>query len=156
MASNLCRKGFRLSVYDVVPAAVAALEELQAHGAGNVAEATRGADVIVTMLPNSQIVREVIAGPDGVFAHAKPGAVVMDMSTIDPTTTDGLATQAQARGLSLVDAPVGRLASHADAGQSLFMVGASDADFARVKPLLEAMARRSIIAARRARARAPS
>ena len=139
MASNLCRKGFRLSVYDVVPAAVTALEELQAHGAASVAEAARGADVIVTMLPNSQIVREVIAGADGVFAHARPGAVIMDMSTIDPTTTDGLATQAQARGLSLVDAPVGRLASHADAGQSLFMVGASDADFARVKPLLEAM-----------------
>lgn len=139
MASNLCRKGFRLSVYDVTPAAVSALEELQAHGAASVAEAAAGADVIVTMLPNSQIVREVVAGANGVLANAKPGAVIMDMSTIDPNTTDDLSRLALARGMSLVDAPVGRLASHADAGQSLFMVGASDGDFARVKPLLEAM-----------------
>ena len=61
------------------------------------------------------------------------------MSTIDPLATDRLQAAALAKGMSLVDAPVGRLAEHADRGESLFMVGASDADFARVKPLLDAM-----------------
>ncbi|MBL8590362.1 MAG: NAD-binding protein [Methylobacteriaceae bacterium] len=139
MAANLCRKGFGVTGYDVTPEAVAAFEALQGRGASSVAEAVAGAGIVVTMLPNSAIVREVVAGPGGVFAHAARGALVMDMSTVDPTTTDELAAAAAARGLSFVDAPVGRLASHADAGQSLFMVGAADADFARVKPLLEAM-----------------
>jgi 4-hydroxybutyrate dehydrogenase/sulfolactaldehyde 3-reductase len=63
----------------------------------------------------------------------------MDMSTVSPETTDALAKAAAAKGVGFVDAPVGRLAEHADRGESLFMVGATDADFARVKPLLEAM-----------------
>jgi 4-hydroxybutyrate dehydrogenase/sulfolactaldehyde 3-reductase len=139
MASNLCRKGFSLVVYDVVPEAVAALEAFQASPAASVAEVAQRSDIVVTMLPNSAIVRDVVAGADGILAHAKPGTLVLDMSTIDPDTTDALADQCAARGLSLVDAPVGRLASHADAGESLFMVGGSEADFAKVRPLLEAM-----------------
>ena len=63
----------------------------------------------------------------------------MDMSTVAPDVTDALARQAAEKGIGFVDAPVGRLASHADRGESLFLVGAADADFERVKPLLEAM-----------------
>jgi 4-hydroxybutyrate dehydrogenase/sulfolactaldehyde 3-reductase len=63
----------------------------------------------------------------------------MDMSTIDPDLTDRLAAAAVAKGCAFVDAPVGRLASHAARGESLFMVGATDEAFARVRPLLEAM-----------------
>jgi 4-hydroxybutyrate dehydrogenase/sulfolactaldehyde 3-reductase len=63
----------------------------------------------------------------------------MDMSTVEPKTTDLIARAAAEKGLSVVDAPVGRLALHADRGESLFMVGASDEDFRRVKPMLDAM-----------------
>src|SRR4051812_1069861 len=63
----------------------------------------------------------------------------MDMSTVDPNETDRVAAALKGAGMTLVDAPVGRLATHADRGESLFMVGASDADFRRVKPMLEAM-----------------
>lgn len=139
MASNLCRKGFALTVHDINPAAVAELEKFQAHAAADIAEVARAGDIIVTMLPNSAIVEAVLAGPDGVFAHARRGGLVMDMSTIDPMVTDRLAKAAAAKGLGFVDAPVGRLASHADRGESLFMVGGSDQDLARVRPLLEAM-----------------
>ena len=69
----------------------------------------------------------------------RPGSVVMDMSTIDPLLTDRLATAVTAKGSAFVDAPVGRLASHAARGESLFMVGATDDAFARVRPLLDAM-----------------
>lgn len=139
MASNLCRKGFRLVVNDINADAVKELELLQASSATTVYEVARQSEIIVTMLPNAPIVRQVVGGPDGIIAHAPKGALILDMSTIDPDTTDSLAQEAKARGLSFVDAPVGRLASHADRGESLFMVGAETQDFERVKPLLEAM-----------------
>lgn len=139
MASNLCRKGFKLIVNDINEAVVADLRSLNAISASTVAELAKASDIIVTMLPNSSIVSNVIAGPDGIIANARPGSLIMDMSTIDPDTTERLARAASDRKIGFVDAPVGRLASHADRGESLFMVGASDSNFERVKPLLEAM-----------------
>ena len=139
MASNMCRKGFRLIVNDINADAVAELESLQARSAATAAEVARASDIIITMLPNSAVVSAVVGGPDGIIANAKPGALIMDMSTIDPDTTDRLAREAAAKGLRFVDAPVGRLASHADRGECLFMVGGSVEDFERVKPALEAM-----------------
>jgi 4-hydroxybutyrate dehydrogenase/sulfolactaldehyde 3-reductase len=139
MASNLTRKGFRLAVHDINRDAVAELELLQAKGVTSVAEASRDSEIVVTMLPNSAVVTEIVAGADGILNSAKPGTLIMDMSTVSPETTDALAAKAKEKGLAFVDAPVGRLAAHADRGESLFMVGASAGDFERVKPLLEAM-----------------
>ena len=139
MASNLTRKGVRLAVYDVNPDAVSELALLQARPASSVAEVAAQSEIVITVLPNSAVVEEVVAGADGVFAHAKPGALIMDMSTISPQSTDALAAAAKEKGFSFVDAPIGRLASHADRGESLFMVGGTEADFERVKPLLEGM-----------------
>jgi 4-hydroxybutyrate dehydrogenase/sulfolactaldehyde 3-reductase len=139
MASNLCRKGFRLIVHDVNREAVAELEFLQATGAESVAEVAEKSGIIVTMLPNSAVVEQVVTGPGGIVAHARPGSLIMDMSTVSPQTTDALAAQAAEKGIAFVDAPVGRLASHADRGESLFMVGGEPEDFERVRPLLEAM-----------------
>lgn len=139
MASNMARKGFRLVVNDINPAAVKELEELQASSAPTAAEVAKKSDVIITMLPDGPVVREVVGGADGVIANAPKGALIMDMSTVEPGTTDDLAAQAKAKGLRYVDAPVGRLAAHADRGESLFMVGAEPEDFELVKPMLEAM-----------------
>jgi 4-hydroxybutyrate dehydrogenase/sulfolactaldehyde 3-reductase len=139
MASNLCRKGFRVIAYDTNPAAVAELAALQARPAKDVAEVAASSTAIVTMLPDSKTVDHVVLGPDGILSHAASGSLIMDMSTIDPKTTDRLAARAADKGVAFVDAPVGRLASHADKGESLFMVGAAAQDFARVKPMLEAM-----------------
>jgi 4-hydroxybutyrate dehydrogenase/sulfolactaldehyde 3-reductase len=139
MASNLCRKGFDLIVHDVNPAAMRELVALNARAASGAADVGASGDIVFTMLPNSAIVAEVVLGADGVLAHAKRGTLLVDMSTVDPLVTDRLAQAAADRGCSFVDAPVGRLASHADRGESLFMVGASADDFARVTPLFEAM-----------------
>lgn len=139
MALNLCRKGFKLVVYDINAKAVEDLVSAGAQAGKGIADASRDMDVVITMLPNSAIVLDAVAGPNGVLAHARPKAIVMDMSTVAPEVTDQLSAAATAKGMSFVDAPVGRLASHADKGESLFMVGASEADFERVKPLLEAM-----------------
>lgn len=139
MASNLCRKGFHLTVHDVNRAAVAELESLQARGAASVAEVAESSGIIVTMLPNSAVVEQVVTGPGGIVEHAKPGSLILDMSTVSPETTDAAAARAAERGIAFVDAPVGRLASHADRGESLFMVGGTPEDFERARPLLEGM-----------------
>jgi 4-hydroxybutyrate dehydrogenase/sulfolactaldehyde 3-reductase len=139
MASNLRKKGFDLVVYDVNEAGVTALTDLGATRGTSIADVAAQADVIITMLPNSVIVADVVCGPDGVLSAARKVSLVLDMSTIDPTTTDAIAADCAARGIGFVDAPVGRLATHADIGQSLFMVGGSVGDFERVKPMLEAM-----------------
>jgi 4-hydroxybutyrate dehydrogenase / sulfolactaldehyde 3-reductase len=139
MASNLCRKSFELLVYDVNPKATAALCELGARRASSVAEIAKSCDILITMLPNSAIVEEVVLGSDGLLANGRGGQLILDMSTIDPASTDRIAARAAERGVAVVDAPVGRLSTHAERGESLFMVGAADADLERVLPLLKAM-----------------
>ena len=139
MASNLCRKGFALAVYDINAEAMRTLTGLGARAATSAGAAAAGADVVFTMLPDSGVVERVIAGPDGVIANARSGQTLVDMSTIDPLVTDRLAAAAETKGLGFVDAPVGRLASHAERGESLFMVGADPGVFARITPLLQAM-----------------
>ncbi len=139
MASNLQNKGFQLNVFDIVPEPVAVLVQQGAKAAASVAELTEASDIVVTMLPGSPEVDAVVLGEGGVLAHGRDGMLLMDMSTVDPETTDNLARRLPEQGIAVADAPVGRLAQHANSGESLFMVGASDADFARVRPLLEAM-----------------
>ena len=139
MASNLRRKGFALVVHDINTEPVRVLEALGARAGNGVAGVAQASDIVITMLPSSAEVEATVLGADGVLANGRAGQIIMDMSTVEPRTTDQIAAAAQARGLSVVDAPVGRLAAHADRGESLFMVGASDADFARVRPLLAAM-----------------
>jgi 4-hydroxybutyrate dehydrogenase/sulfolactaldehyde 3-reductase len=139
MASNLVRKGFPLIVHDIVAKPVATLAALGAKTAPNVAAVTKASEIVITMLPDSAAVEDVIMGAGGVLEHAHAGMTIMDMSTIDPLVTDRVASAAREKGVAFVDAPVGRLAAHAERGESLFMVGADDETFARVKPLLEAM-----------------
>lgn len=139
MASNLRRKGFELVVYDPNAEAVDALKQLGARAAAGIAEIARACDVIMTMVPSSADVEGIVLGPDGLIAHGRAGQIIVDMSTVNPATTDLIAARAQAAGMSVVDAPVGRLAAHADRGECLFMVGGDDADFERVLPLLQAM-----------------
>jgi 4-hydroxybutyrate dehydrogenase / sulfolactaldehyde 3-reductase len=139
MAANLRRKGFNLAVHDINAEPVRVLEELGARRANGAAGVTQASDVVITMLPSSVEVEATVLGPDGILANSRPGQVIMDMSTVEPATTDRLAAAAKARGVTVVDAPVGRLAAHADRGESLFMVGASATDYERVLPLLRAM-----------------
>lgn len=139
MAANCVRKGFTLVVNDLNPGPVEELVALGARSAASPAEIARDCSVIVTVLPTGREVRDVVMGADGLFAHAAPGTLVLDLSTIDPETTDDLHETARAKGFRAVDAPIGRLAWHADRGESLFMVGGERTDFDEIKPLLDAM-----------------
>jgi 4-hydroxybutyrate dehydrogenase/sulfolactaldehyde 3-reductase len=139
MASNLARKGFNVRVHDVDRDRVRALEALGAESAVDARGVAAAADVIFTMLPDSASVKDVVGGRGGLIEHGRAGQTIVDMSTIDPLVTDKLAAEAAASGMAFADAPVGRLASHAERGESLFMVGAADDVFARIQPMLEAM-----------------
>jgi len=139
MAGNMQRKGFSLLAYDIVDGPVQELVALGAGAAGDIAELSAQCPIIITVLPSHAEVEAVILGEGGVIANAAPGTLVMDMSTVDPASTDRIAAALADAGMRFVDAPIGRLASHADRGESLFMVGASDEDFETVRPMLEAM-----------------
>lgn len=139
MASNLKKKGFDLVVHDINEKAVEELVQLGATKGKSIAAIAAECSIVITMLPSSVEVEGVSYGPDGILANAKKGTILLDMSTIDPLATERLSVAAKALGLSVVDAPVGRLAQHADRGESLFMVGGTDADFKRVEPMLMAM-----------------
>ena len=139
LARHLVTKGFDVTVNDIDQSRVASLVALGAKGAASVAEAAQGADIVVTCLPATAHVEAVVLGPDGALAHMAPGSLLMDTSTIDANGTDRVAKACEAKGIGFVDSPIGRLVLHAERGESLFMVGASDEDFARVEPLLQAM-----------------
>jgi len=140
MASSIVRKGTALTVYDIDAARMEPVVALGASGAASIAEAVADADIVITMLPATQHVEQVVTGPNGVLENLGDGSLVLEMSTIAPTGTDRIAQACAGRGVAFVDAPVGRLAYHAQRGESLFMVGCEDdATFERVRPLLEAM-----------------
>ena len=139
MASNIVANGFAVRGFDTQGAQMERFAEQGGTLCASIAEVSENSDVIITMLPNSEIVDAVIAGEDGILASAKEESLIMDMSTVKPETSDKMALLCSEKGVSFIDAPVGRLAAHADAGQSLFMVGCDITDFNRVKPLLDAM-----------------
>lgn len=136
LASNLLRSKVDLIVYDIQPGPV---EELAAHGAtraDDVKTLAAQADVVITMLPGPKQAREVTLGPEGVLAGLTSGKILIELSTIDTETVDELYRAAKEKSIRFADAPVGRLAAHADRGESLFMLGANSTDYVELEPLL--------------------
>lgn len=139
MSANLVRAGHPVTVYDVAAGATAPLVELGARAAGSIAELTEASDVVFTMVPNSPDVEAVVLGPGGIAENGREGVMVVDTSTIYPEVTDRVAAGLADRGMEFVDAGVGRQQAHAETGELMFMVGATDEGMARVRPLLEIM-----------------
>jgi 3-hydroxyisobutyrate dehydrogenase len=139
MARNLLKAGHRLHVFDVVPAAIERAAAAGAVPAANATEATRGADLVMTMLPAGEQVREVYLGPNGVIAAAAPGTLLVDCSTIDVATARAVNAAAAETGLAMLDAPVSGGVAGAEAGTLTFMVGGEAAAFAAAEPVLRTM-----------------
>lgn len=139
MCRNLLGAGHALVVYDVVPAAVAAAVESGAVAAGSSREVAARSDTVLTVLPNSPHVRAALLGPDGVAAGARPGSLVIDMSSIDPTVSREVGAALAGAGLRFLDAPVSGGEPKAIDGTLAIMVGGAAGDFAEVRPLLECM-----------------
>jgi len=139
MAANLIKAGHAVSGFDVNEDAGARLAAGGGTKAQSIAEACREAEVVITMLPAGEHVREVYLGTDGVLAAVAPATLLIDSSTIDVETARQVAQAAQAKGLAMIDAPVSGGVAGAQAATLTFMVGGGDDAFERARPVLETM-----------------
>jgi 3-hydroxyisobutyrate dehydrogenase len=139
MARNLLKAGHAVQAFDIAPEALARVAEAGATRAASAAEAARGADFVVTMLPAGRHVRDAWLGAGGMAAASGAGAVLLDCSTIDVATAREVA--AGAAGRPMLDAPVSGGVMGAEAATLTFMVGGPEEAFARAEPILRAMGR---------------
>jgi 2-hydroxy-3-oxopropionate reductase len=139
MARNLIGAGHELVAWSRTRADVDELAGDGATAAGNAREVAEQADVTVLMLPDSPQVREVLDGDEGLLAGAREGSLVIDMSTISPVVTREIAEEVSGRGIGWVDAPVSGGDVGAREATLSIMAGGSEEDFARAKPLFEAL-----------------
>ena len=140
MAKNLMEAGYELVLFNRTAEKA---EKLAESGAGEVAgsprEVAEKCDVIITMLPDSPDVSDVVTGEDGMLEGMSEGALLVDMSTISPVVTEELAEKLGERGASMLDAPVSGGDLGAIDGTLSIMVGGSEEDFQRAMPLFEIM-----------------
>lgn len=142
MAANLAKAQHHVTAFDLSAAAVETAVEKGAHKAASAAEAVKGAEIVVTMLPAGRHVREVYE--KDILPHATKGTLLIDCSTIDVDSARAVAAQAKAAGFRFADAPVSGGTAAADAGTLAFMVGCDEPDFAAVEAALEPMSRITI------------
>jgi 2-hydroxy-3-oxopropionate reductase len=136
MAANLVAAGHDVVGFNRSPAAVERLIAAGGRGAGSVAGAVRDAEVVITMVPDSPDVEGLALGGDGIYAHAGSGAIHVDMSTIRPDVAERLFAAGREAGVRVLDAPVSGGEAGAKEGTLSIMVGAEEADFAAVQPIL--------------------
>lgn len=139
MCRNLIRAGFDVTVLTHKQSVMDELAGEGATKAASIAELAQSSDIIITMLPDSPQVREVVLGPDGVRDHARSGSILLDMSSIDPTETKAIGEALKEQGIAMVDAPVSGGEAKAIDGTLAIMVGGAAADVERCRPLFEAM-----------------
>jgi 2-hydroxy-3-oxopropionate reductase len=137
MAENLIEAGYDLVAYNRTSEKAGELDG--ATVAETPREVAEQSDITITMLPDSPQVEEVLAGEDGVLEGIKEGALIVDMSTISPVVTEELSEKAKEKGASMLDAPVSGGDVGAIEGTLSIMVGGSEGDFERARPLFEIM-----------------
>ena len=139
MAKNLLKAGHSVTVYDIMPAG---MDEVVAAGAakGTSPKDVAGqTDIIITMVPDGPEVEQAVLGPNGVLEGAKKGAIVIDMSSINPTVSQKVGGACEAKGVEFLDAPVSGGEPKAIDGTLAIMVGGKKAIFETVEPILKQM-----------------
>ena len=141
MSVHLAEAGYDVIGFNITPNRYGPLVEAGGRTAGSIAEAVKAADVVAVMVPDSPDVQAVLAGDDGVFAHAQPGTLVIDFSSIRPDVTAALAQEARDKGFRLLDAPVSGGEAGARNATLSIMVGGDAADFDEGRPILDTVGR---------------
>ena len=136
---NLIKKGFGLTVFDIIPERMEALKTLGAEAVASCKAVAERCPVVITMLPASPQVREAVLGPKGILEGIRKGSVLIDMSTIDPITTREIAKVLEEKGSDMLDAPVARGVPAAVAGTLVIYVGGKKEVFDKFKDILAAM-----------------
>lgn len=144
MAANLVKAGYAVTGFDVVPDSLKQFEINGGQAVAGVGEAVRDADIVVTMLPAGEHVRDVYLSEGGVLASQNNAPLLIDCSTIDVETARDVAGKAAAAGLDMLDAPVSGGVMGAEAGSLTIMVGGEDAAFADAQSVLEILGKNVI------------
>lgn len=139
MAAHLLSAGHRLKVFTRTREKAQALLEAGAIWSASAGEAAEDADVVITMVGYPQDVEEIYLGERGIVARAKPGAVLIDMTTSSPKLAQRIASAAAQRGVAALDAPVSGGDVGAREAKLVIMVGGEEEAFARVRPVLALM-----------------
>jgi len=139
MARNLMKAGYDLVVYNRSREKADELAGEGAVAAESPKEVAAACETVITMLPDSPEVREVVAGENGVFEGIREGSLLIDMSTISPVVTEELAATAGKKGVGMLDAPVSGGEPGAEEGTLSIMVGGSEEDFERAKPIFDVL-----------------
>jgi 2-hydroxy-3-oxopropionate reductase len=145
MARNLLKAGYSLVVYDVVAAPVAELVEAGAKAGTSPKDVAAQSEIVITMLPNSPHVKAAVLGENGVIEGAKPGTIVVDMSSIAPLASREIAEALAKKGIDMLDAPVSGGEPKAVDGTLSVMVGGKQVVFDKVKDLLLKMAASAVL-----------
>ncbi|GLZ11613.1 3-hydroxyisobutyrate dehydrogenase [Actinomadura sp. NBRC 104425] len=139
MARNLLKAGYDLAVHDIRREAAEPHLRLGATWADAPAEAGKGRDAVITMLPTPRHVESVLLGPDGLLAAMEPGSVWIDMSTSVPEVADRVRALAAGRDVQVLDAPVSGMAAGARSGTLQIFVGGDRETYERVRPILHVL-----------------
>ncbi|HPY66995.1 MAG TPA: 2-hydroxy-3-oxopropionate reductase [Bacteroidales bacterium] len=139
MAKNLLKAGYKLTVFDINNEVVREVAAAGANEGKSAADVAAQSDLIITMLPNSPEVEQVVLGNDGVLATAQPGTILVDMSSIAPLVSRKLSDKLNAKGIVMLDAPVSGGEPKAIDGSLAIMVGGPEEAFNKVKDVLSAM-----------------
>ena len=145
MSKNLIKAGYDLCVCDIVKEAVEDVVACGAEKAATSKEVAEKSDVIITMLPNSPQVREVLTGKDGVLEGIRPGAIVVDMSSIDPNVSIELEKLVREKGAHMIDAPVSGGEPKAVDGTLSIMCGGEQEVYDKVKDILLKMGSSAVL-----------
>lgn len=139
MVQNLAKAGYSIAAYDADPAAGAGLSNKHIRVVDSPKQVAELSSVIITMLPTSNIVEQVLTGTDGIFSAIQALTIIVDMSSGDPLVTQRLAAEAQRQDALLVDAPVSGGVMRAVSGELSIMFGGSEHAFQQLQPVLRTM-----------------
>src|SRR4029077_10925606 len=142
MARNLIAAGYEVLAWNRSPEPLAELVAAGARGGDGPAAVAAEAEVVISIVSDDAALREVLGGPVGAIAAARPGSLVIDMSTVSPALARELAAEAEARDVAFLDAPVSGGAGGARDGTLSIMVGGEAADVERARPVFEVLGSR--------------
>jgi 2-hydroxy-3-oxopropionate reductase len=142
MAFNLLRAGYSLYIYDIIASSVDELEQAGAKACSSPAELAAHCSIIISILPDSPQVKEVVMAGDGLLQSIRPGTLYIDMSTIDPPTVMDIHQILTSRGVDMLDAPVSGGQVGAETANLSIMVGGNPDVFQRALPLFNTLGKR--------------
>ena len=145
MSRNLLKAGHQLVVFDIDQSAIHELANAGAQPGASPRDVAAKSEIIITMLPNSAIVKTVVLGKDGVIEGARNGSIVVDMSSISPQVSREIAAALSQNGVHMIDAPVSGGEPKAIDGTLSIMAGGSQADFDAVLPIFKAMGSSAVL-----------